>query len=282
MIPSQNNIRLTPFYTKVATGSLPASFTTPTLFILTPTPTPFLYTIQADELVSGIAFRFGVTLAQIQAANPGVDLNFPPKNQQLVIPPPAKTPFPELGTPTPAPLPIADVDCYPSADGGGLCMGVIRNNQTEAAMYITGEFILEGGGTTRQAPFTALVDTLPAGAKIPVYVLFPKPFPFPYHVNLVLHTALIGSSHQLEIVDQIVQYGADGLSAHVTGYVKPGNSNPGNLAVIAAGYSAGKPAGVRRVEIPKPQSNGQPIPFDIWVYSAGPQMDQVELLAEGF
>jgi len=280
--PIQEVILLTPFVTETPDVTSQASTSTPTSIIITPTQTPIIYTIQPDELVSAIAYRFGVTLAQIQAANPGVDLNFPPKNQQLIIPSPIQTPNPEQGIPTPVPLPIENVDCFPAADGGGICMGVIVNDQSTAVMYMTGEFILEGNGTTLQAPFTALVDTLPPDARIPVYALFPAPFPYPYHVNLILRTALAGSSQHLEIVDRSVVYSADGLSAHVTGHVNPGDSNPKNLAIIAAGYSGGRPAGVRRLEIADPLSIGQTIPFDLWVYSVGPLMDQVELFVESF
>lgn len=277
---------LTPYFTHTASLT-PAIALVPTQqIIFTPTPTPFLYTLQKDELVSTVALRFGVSLAQIQAANPDVNLNFPGKNQQLVIPPPEKTPAPDLSSPTPATLTIQNVNCYPAADGAGLCLGLLKNNQPNRVMYITGKFILEGKGSTQQKPFTSLLDTLLSGNQIPVYATFDAPFPYPYRVTLVIHTGFSQSvdapASNLEIVEQQVDITPDGLTAKVEGKIKLNGDLPEKLAIVAAGYSGGIPAGVRRLEISAQAAQDELISFKLWVYSAGPTMDRVEVFAEKY
>ncbi len=52
---------------------------------------PVYYTVQAGDMVSAIALEFGVTLDEIQAANPLVDLDQVPEGVRLVIPVPASS-----------------------------------------------------------------------------------------------------------------------------------------------------------------------------------------------
>ena len=52
----------------------------------TPTPTPFVYTVQAGDTLSGIARRFGLTVDELVQANRLVDLDRMQIGQQLRIP----------------------------------------------------------------------------------------------------------------------------------------------------------------------------------------------------
>ncbi len=254
------------------------------MVISTPTPAPVIYSVKKDELGSAIALRFGITLQMLQSSNPEVDLNFLKEGQQLIIPPKQETPSPDMSSPTPAALIIKDVSCYPAADQAGWCIASILNNQPDGVMYITGEFILEGQQKTYQKPFTSLVDTLPSGKQIPVYALFEAPFPYPYQVNLLIHTALRQPPGQLnnilEIQDQKVEIHPDGLSARIVGQIMVDDQKTSVAAVIAAAYSAGKPVGIRKLELTPSEASGNNLNFEIWVYSIGPTIDQVELFAE--
>ena len=62
---------------------------TPTV---TPTPEFLIYTVQAGDNFSGIALRFGTSVAVIEAANPGVSSNSLQIGQQIRIPVAAMTP----------------------------------------------------------------------------------------------------------------------------------------------------------------------------------------------
>lgn len=285
MVPATTPIILTPFNTLTPSPSPVAADRSSTQPIPTPTATLQIYKVKKDELGSSIALRYGITLQMLQSSNPGVDLNFLKEGQHLVIPPKQLSPAPNLSSPTPAALQVKDIDCFPAADGAGNCIAVVYNDQPSGAMYVTGEFILNGNGKTWQRTFTSMLNTLPAGRQIPVYARFDAPFPFPYQVSVTIHTALLQSldaqnSAVPQIVDPVIVIDPDGLAAKVTGNISINASTPKGLAIVAAGYTGEQPAGVRRIEVSSSLNAGQTLPFTIWLYSFGPRMDKVDLFVE--
>lgn len=283
-VPRQKVGQLTPFITLTPSStSLPQQTITQNE-IATPTPAPLVYKVKKDELGSTIALRYGITLQMLQSSNPGVDLNFLKENQELIIPPTQQTPAPDLSSPTPAVLSVNNLACYPASEGAGWCIGEIRNDLPDAVMYITGEFVLKGADQTWQKPFTSLINLLPPGNQIPVFALFDAPFPYPYQVTLLIHTAIRQApsnlGEKIEILDQKIIIDPNGLVAKIDGKIK--NNDPKNkqIAIIAAGYSEGKPAGIRRLELFPEKNNEGILPFQIWLYSVGPAIDQVEIFVE--
>ncbi len=276
---------LTPYISRTPTATPVSLQEIPTQTISTPTPSPEIYKVKKDELGSSISLRYGITLQMLQSSNPGVDLNFLKEGQELIIPPKQTTPNPNLSSPTPASLRVKDIECYPAADKAGWCIGTLYNDQPDGVMYITGEFILNGDGQSWQRPFTALLDTLPGGKRLPVYALFDPSFPFPYLINLTIHSALrqapeMQKTGALEIIDPVIDILPDGLSARVSGNVLIKDQEPVTIAIVAAGFSNDRPAGVRRTEFTSGFSTGQPMPFTFWLYSMGPRLDRVELFVE--
>jgi LysM repeat protein len=242
-----------------------------------------VYIIQPDELVSAIALRYGVTLAQIQAVNPGLDLNFPGDNTPLIIPPPQATPG-ALPQPTAVPLTILEPTCYSAADGAALCLALAQNNNAVPVSFITGQFVVQSGGASLPQPFSALLDTLPAGASIPLYAYFPAPFPYPFTVSAAIQTAVQNSQTSppvLSVLVDSVEISSDGIGARISGKVTSTTALPAAVAVVAAGYSGSLPASIRRIEL-SPPAGAAELPFTIWVYSAGPAMDRVEVFSEPF
>src|SRR4030065_422038 len=78
---------LTPYHTPPPSPVIP----TATLMVVrpvtpAPTPTPFLHTIGNDDTMLGIAYQYGISLEDLQAANPGVDQPFLSVGKQLVTP----------------------------------------------------------------------------------------------------------------------------------------------------------------------------------------------------
>ncbi len=67
-----------------------------------PSGGPTTYTVQQGEWFYQVARKFGVSVAQLQAANPGVNPNFLYPGQVLNIPGGATVPTPSGATPTPA------------------------------------------------------------------------------------------------------------------------------------------------------------------------------------
>ena len=277
-------LTLTPYRTSTTIPTLLTSENNNQVMISTPTPTPVVYEVIKDELGSSIALRYGISLSMLQSANPGVDLNFLKEGQQLIIPPTELTPVPNLSSPTPAALKMTGETCYPAEDGAGWCIASITNNQPEGVMYITGEFILLGNGTTRQAPFTADLDVLPPGRTIPVYAHFEAPFPYPYQVDVSIQSALQQSlvleAKDYEILEQNFVYDPTGLAVQITGIIRTLDPAPRVIIVTAAGYAGDQPAGVRKVELGSSDAAGSDIKFQMWLYSVGPAIDRVELFVQ--
>jgi len=275
--------RLTPYLSSsTAAAPIATNATTPAL-IHDPTPTPIVHIIQPDELVSSIALRYGVTLAQIQAANPGLDLNFPGENTPLIIPAPQSTPG-AVPQPTPVPLIISDPTCYSAANGAALCLALATNLNPFPVSFITGEFIVQAGNEQTVQSFSGMLDTLPAGASLPLYTYFPAPFPYPFSVNVVIHSALANTNfkdRELTTLIEKVEISSDGIGARVSGRVTSASALPAQIALVVAGYSAYDPAGIRRIEL-TPANGMAELPFTIWIYSAGPALDRVDVFAEPY
>jgi hypothetical protein len=284
MVTPYKPVQLTPFVTLTPSlTTIPQQVNTQSN-VATPTPTLQVYKVKKDELGSTIALRYGITLQMLQSSNPGVDLNFLKENQELIIPPTQKTPVPDLSSPTPAVLLVKDIACYPASEGAGWCIAALKNDLPDAVMYITGEFVLKGANQSWQKPFTALINKLPPGNQIPVFALFDAPFPYPYQVSLLIHTG-IGQApsnlgEKLEILDQKIMIDPDGLVSKIEGKIRITDPKSKQIAIIAAGYSEGKPAGIRRLELFTEKSSEGILPFQIWLYSIGPPFDQVEIFVE--
>ena len=82
-----------------------------------PSPTPFTYTVQQGDTISSIALKFGVSMDDLQAANPEISPNTMSVGQVIKIPSNPENPSGEP-TPTPAPFTIQQIECYPTADQG--------------------------------------------------------------------------------------------------------------------------------------------------------------------
>jgi LysM repeat protein len=283
-VPRQKVGQLTPFFTLTPSSTSIPQQTITQNEIATPTPAPPVYKVKKDELGSTIALRYGITLQMLQSSNPGVDLNFLKENQELIIPPTQQTPAPDLSSPIPAFLIVNNLACYPASEGAGWCIGEIRNDLPDAVMYVTGEFVLKGADKAWQKPFTSMINLLPPGNQIPVVALFDAPFPYPYQVTLLIHTAIRQApsnlGKQIEVMDQKIIIDPNGLVAKIEGNIKVNDLKNKQVAIIVAGYSEGIPAGIRRLELFPEKNNNGIFPFQIWLYSVGPPIDHVEIFVE--
>lgn len=252
--------------------------------IPTPTPTLHLYSVKKDELGWSIAARFKVTLPLLQAANPGVDLNFLKEGTELIIPPPVDTPSPILYTPTPVMLSISPVRCYPNIEKDLWCLVNLNNQQATDVYYLTGEFRLSAGGQVFSKSLAGLADRLPAGGRLPLIAFFKGPFQYPINADFSLLSAF--TAEQVNVTPLLVEnltieYDTERLWAAIQGDIV----NPGGTAVlpavIASAYQGELPAGIRKLELTEVIRPGERIPFSLEVYSTGPRIDQVDVLAEG-
>ena len=73
----------------------------------------------------------------------------------------------------------------------------------------------------------------------------------------------------------------DGLWADVSGSLSIQETGPAEVRLLAVAFdSNGNPVGFRRWDDPSPLSGGSPREFSLTVYSAGPPISRVEVIAE--
>jgi LysM repeat protein len=255
----------------------------------TPTATPLIHTVGQDELGSSIALRYGVTLAALQAANPGVDLNFLKEGSTLVIPASDASANPAASTPTPESVSVSIPVCYPTADQGAWCFLDVLNSRDLDLGSITAEITVSGanGENVNNAKSALLLDLLPAGTQLPIAIHFDGPFSLPLSASGQILTALPQPAQSSGIVQAVVsnstQIDPTGLTAKVAGSaaLPAGTTGIKEIWVAAAAYdAAGKPVGLRKTVIPV-QEDAPPVSFEFPLYSAGSKIDRIVVLAEG-
>jgi LysM repeat protein len=301
-------IRATPSRTPLAPTPLPTFTVTPT-----PTATPFVYVLKKDDTLLGLAIRYGISLVQIMAANPGIDAHFLSVGKTIVIPisvtPPAEEP-----TPTIIPLQSGDPVCYSTGDGGAWCVLLIKNDQAQAVENVSawlGLYSASGKPLASQVVVPPL-NLIGAGQALPVMAYFASPLAPGFTARGRLLTAIIVENEaerylaeSIKIND--VQIAPGGKQAEIRGQVElTGTAKASALWVAAVAYGEnGEVVGMRSweaetdpgclaplpSETPVPQGMAAPsasarrIPrrcqaFDLTVFSLGPTILRVDVLAE--
>src|SRR5512144_1870176 len=134
------SVTLTPFLT-----STQSSTRTPEGLVAAstplPSPTPFTYTVQRGDTISSIALKFGVSMDDLQAANPEVSPNAMSVGQVIRIPSNPENPSGEP-TPTPAPFTVQQIECYPTADKGMWCFVLAHNDFPEFMENVSAQVTL--------------------------------------------------------------------------------------------------------------------------------------------
>jgi len=276
---------LTPYHTLTPSPISP----TATLMLVipvtpAPTATPFLHTIGKDETMLGIAYLYGISLADLQAANPGVDPHFLSVGKQLVIPISGEIPE-TLPTPTAIPLHSEQPQCYKTGDGGAWCIMEVRNeteNSVENISAWIGLFTSQGRNIANQVAYAPLNLLLP-GSTIPLMTYFDPPLPEEFEVQAEQLSGIAVSTDdqrylvlEVNITKSVIS--PDGRRTEVSGEVilPEDNSTPSQLRVLVVAYdSIGNVIGARKWE-----STGD-TKFDLSVYSMAGAIDYVDVLTEG-
>jgi LysM repeat protein len=157
-----------------------ATSTPPPTFTPTATSTPVTYVIQKGDTLGGIAYRFGISVDTLQAANPKVQPAFLTIGTVLTIPVTAggpSTPMAPVASPTPWPVALAAGPvCYPLVTGALYCFVEARNPGSSTLRNVIVQMVLigpKGQALAGQAAAAAL-DVIPPGGSSPVGVWFPQ------------------------------------------------------------------------------------------------------------
>lgn len=264
---------------------------TPPGALSAPSPTPLTYAVKAGDDMFAIAYRFGVTVEALLAANPKVNPRAMSVGMLLIIPSEGRaTPTVLAPTPTPLAVSVGALTCYPTQDGGLWCFLPVQNQLKDAVENLTARVRVAGipSKNTLEASASTLLNRLPAGASMPLVAYFPPPAPDPFQASAELLSALPvagGDARYLNprLENTHVDIDPGGLSARAGGAVRleEQGSKAGAVWVVAVAYDAqGRVVGVRRWENPQPLPPGGQLSFDLTVYSLAGPIQHADLLAE--
>ena len=289
-LPTPSAVDLTPFATstpKTLHPSGPEGLVTAETPL--PSPTPFMYTVQTGDTMSSIALKFGVSIDDLQAANPEISPNAMSVGQVLNIPSNPDNPSGEP-TPTPAPFTVQQIECYPSADKGMWCFVLVHNDFSDLMENVSAQVTLVDANNATLASQTALLplNILPPDTSLPLAVFFPPEIPLDVKPQVQVLTAirLLPDDERYlpaTINNTLVEINAEGHSARVTGQVLlPGQSKAASQVWVAgtAYDDAGRVVGVRRWESSAGLSPGGNLPFEFMVSGIGGTIARVEFAVE--
>jgi len=285
-------VDLIPFATSTR-NALPRTMHTPDGLVTAerplPSPTPFTYTVQTGDTISSIALKFGVSMDDLQAANPEISPNAMSVGQVLNIPSNPDNPSGEP-TPTPAPFTIQQIECYPTADKGMWCFVLVHNDFPEFMENVSAQVTLVDANNATLASQTALLplNILPPDTSLPLAVFFSPEMLLDAKPQVQVLTAirLVPNDERYlptTINNTLVQVNADGRSARVTGQVLlPGQTKAASQVWVAgtAYDEAGRVVGLRRWESSVGLSPGGSLPFEFMVSSIGGKIARVEFAVE--
>jgi murein DD-endopeptidase MepM/ murein hydrolase activator NlpD len=281
---------LTPYLTPTPTETQivkKSQLVTPTL-LPTVTPTPRVYTIVEGDTMLAVAIRYGISLEDLQAANPDVNARLLVVGTDLVIPFGENAP-PDPVTATPIPIDIEMTNCYSGLDGIW-CFVSIKNDRARPLENISAQIVVydDSGALLTQGTAIGGVNLLPPNEEFPLIVFFPGRFPPKIKTTAKVLTVQLSPKEDdryinawLE-VDEITTSGG-GDQAEISGrYGIPLKSQPGNLAwlLVVAYDSDGNVVGVRKEERFGRLEPGSSQKFNIGVFSLSSEISDVKAFVE--
>jgi len=257
-----------------------------------PTPTPLTRIVEEGDTLEAIAAEYGVSLDGLLLANPGIDPGLLRIGQGILIPGPEGQPVGVLApTATPLALDYSTPVCYRTPAGAYWCLVLVRNPSQTAVEGITALVTLvdTAGAAMASAPAVAPLNLLAAGGSLPLAAYFPLPASAPLGAEFRPVSALaVGAVDErylpVEVERAADEPGADGLHWRVSGRVtiaEAAAGEAGRLVVLLLAFDeAGDLAGFTAEELSPGLTPGASMPFDLTVFSLGPPIDRVEVLAE--
>jgi LysM repeat protein len=259
---------------------------------LGPTPTPLVHVVQENQTLIGIAILYGVDLEDLLLANPGIDPQFLSVGTELIIPNESGQPVEQLlPTPTPVPLALSPVRCFPTSSDGLWCLLEVTNDSSADVEGVVGLInLLDEAGQMldRRAAYGPL-NRLQAGSHMPLAAFFSSPPEGVQSASAYMLSAVPvndASSRYRQVDVHILSEtpSPDGLSLRLRGELdtEAGESETEvelRLLLIAIDQH-GTMIGFRIWEPESPALLGDSVSFDCTVFSFGAAIDDFEVMAE--
>jgi LysM repeat protein len=242
--------------------------------------------IEGDTLL-GIALQYGKEVDDIINANPGLDPNLLSIGITISIPLEGGGEA-GIGKPTPIPIELHPPWCYQATISGLTCLVLAENNHANPVENVTAEIILQTHNNSQLIgkAFSPL-DIIPPTKAIPLVAHFSRYKNGQITISMKLSTAQLISrddSRYIEIVNVIkeINIRPDQLSATVRGEIRNTNktTTAQRLWLFAVAYDQGEnPVGYRKRNYNNLSPN-EILLYEITVYSLGPLINSVDVLAE--
>jgi hypothetical protein len=241
--------------------------------------------VEGNTLLS-IAIRYGVELADLLLANPGVNPRLLIVGDSLNIPRSgAQGPVPSA---TPVPNTLSSVACYETIPESLTCLLTVSVSGNSAVEGVVALVTLADGANQPLATEAAYgpANLVVPGQRLLLAAVFGPPVPQFTTASAIAISALNASDEDQRYADLDLQVDAttissDGQSANAVGRVELLGENPerpvGLRLVVLALDKNDMPVGYRTWE---PSEGGPSFDFDVTVFSLGPPIEALEIISE--
>ena len=283
-------VSLVPYATPTASltpENTPSTQENPTQ-LPTPTPTPMVYTIVEGDTMLAIAFRHGISLEELQSANPDVNARLLVLGTELIIPLGDMIPSNPVTT-TPIPIQISDTKCYPAPDGVW-CFVSIRNDRNRPLENISAQVVLQNSSGEYIVDGIAIgvINLLPVGEELPLVVFIPGRFPTDFSASAQILTVQPLPKNDERYLNawlevEQVEISKSGGRAQVLGSIGlPAKSQLGSQVwiLVVAYDKEGNVVGIRKTEQLGSFEPGSSKDYVIEVFSLDSPIDEVDAFVE--
>jgi LysM repeat protein len=253
------------------------------------TPTPFIHVVALGETFSSIALRYGVSIADVQAANPEANPNLLIVGDELVIPGGSGAP-PAGFEIEPLLLEISQPDCFETIEEDWWCVALVINSLETPAVDVSVRFTMtdgEGGELVDKVIPTAL-NRIDPGQNLPAALLLDGVGFSLENLTVAVETALPADQSAYaffttEQANESVNILGNFAQASVNIKIDAPEGTGVFVRVLALAYDANERlVGFRYASSEVQVKEGGSVNHDFTLYSAGGVIETVRFFSEAY